>query len=70
MTMKYKRQMLQRYDQFVVRMFQEYSAARAALDEGNYVAAHAILARIGLSHAKTSMSLRNVLVKDGLLKED
>lgn len=61
--------MLRRYDQFVDRMTSCYAEVRACLERDDYVGAQRILADMGISHAKTSMSLRNVLVKEGLLED-
>lgn len=65
-----KEPMLKAYDQFVARMDECYAQARACLDRDDYVGAQRILAQMGIKHARTSLSLRNVLIKDGLLKED
>lgn len=68
--MKRKAAMLARYDQFVVTMAQRYEEAREALHRGEYAEAQSILAQMGIAHAKTSMSLRNVLIREGLIGED
>jgi hypothetical protein len=65
-----KKPMLKGYDDFVNRMTEGYAQARACLERGDYVGAQRILAQMGISHARTSLSLRNVLIKDGLMKED
>ena len=61
--------MLVAYDAFVARINLRYEEARKCLDDGDYEGAQTILANLALSHAKTSLSLRNVLVKDGKIKE-
>lgn len=61
--------MLKGYDRFVARMNEGYAQVRACLEQEDYVGAQRILAQMGISHAKTSLSLRNVLIKDGLLEE-
>lgn len=61
--------MLAAYDKFVARINQRYAEARKCLEEDRYEDAQTILADLALSHAKTSLSLRNVLVKDGKIKE-
>jgi hypothetical protein len=61
--------MMEGFDAFVARINLRYAEARACLDRGDYVEAHRILARITQSHAKTSVSLRNVLIKQGKLEE-
>ncbi len=65
--MRHKAAMLARYDQFVATMDRRYQEARAALERGDYVKAQSILAQMGISHARTSMSLRNVLIREGLI---
>lgn len=62
--------MLKAFDAFAERIAGHYAEARRCLDEGKYEEAHAILARLTTSHARTSLSLRNVLVRDGVMKED
>jgi hypothetical protein len=62
-----KNQMLNAFDAFSLRIFERYQEARKALEEDRYVDAQDILARLGRSHATTSLSLRNVLIQDGLL---
>lgn len=67
--MRRKAAMLARYDQFVARMTAQYAEAREALERGEYTQAHDILARMGISHARTSMSLRNVLIRSGRIQD-
>jgi len=62
--------MLVAFDAFSARIMARYAEARQALAEGDYVKAQEILAKLGISHARTSMSLRGVLVREGLLEED
>lgn len=62
--------MLRAFDQFSARISSRYAEARKALADGDYVKAQEILANLGISHARTSLSLRNLLVREGLLKED
>lgn len=61
--------MMAAYDQFVGRITQRYEQARDCLAAGRYVEAHLILAGITTSHAKTSLSLRNVCIKEGFMEE-
>jgi hypothetical protein len=62
--------MLKAFDAFSNRITERYAEARAYLAAGKYVEAQSVLAGLAQSHAKTSMSLRGVLVKEGLLEED
>lgn len=61
--------MLEAFDRFAERMADRYSQVRDCLVAGRYIEAQQLLADIGISHAKTSLSLRNVLVRDGLMEE-
>lgn len=65
-----KRAMLERFDLFATRISQRYAEARVALERGDYVKAHDILTQLTMSHARTALSLRNQLVKDGLMEGD
>jgi len=58
------------YDRMTAQVMDAYTAARQALVDGDLVKAQHILARIAQSHAKSSLSLRSVLIKRGLLTED
>lgn len=69
-TKKSDAAMLAGYDRFVARMNELFAEARASLVAGHYDEAYATLARMSQSHARTSMSLRNVLVRNGLVEED
>lgn len=60
--------MLRGFDRFSDRMAQRYAQVRDCLAAGRFEEAHVLLIDIAVSHAKTSMSLRNVLVKQGKLK--
>ena len=62
--------MLRAFDAFAGRIADRYADARKALEDGDYVKAQEILAKLGISHARTSMSLRGVLIREGLLTED
>lgn len=68
MNGKKKAQMLAAFSRFAARISGEYDKALDALERDDYVEAHRILSELAQSHAKTSLSLRNQLVKDGLLK--
>jgi hypothetical protein len=60
--------MLDGFDKFSIRIRKRYDEVRDCLAAGRFEEAHELLASIALTHARTSMSLRNLLVKDGLLK--
>jgi hypothetical protein len=62
--------MLRAFDAFSIRITERYAEARAFLAAGKYVEAQSVLASLAQSHARTSMSLRGVLVREGLLEED
>jgi hypothetical protein len=62
--------MIRRYQLFVARMTETYAEVGARLEREDYVGAHQLLAEMGVSHAKTAMSLRNVLVQDGLMEDE
>lgn len=59
--------MLKGFDDFTARIAFRYSQVRECLEAGRYEEAHLLLANIARSHAQTSLSLRNVLIKDGKL---
>lgn len=67
---KHKAAMLRGFDRFVSGVNAAYAQARAALERDDYIDAQRILAGIAVRHAKASLSLRNVLVKNGKLEED
>lgn len=58
------------FDRMTQQVSDAYGAVRNALEADDLVSAQALLARIGRVHAKSSVSLRNVLVKRGLLDGD
>lgn len=62
--------MLKAFDAFAKRIADRYAEARICLSEGKYEEAQAILAALTTSHARTSLSLRGVLVREGVIKED
>lgn len=64
-----KAKMLAGFTQFIERITAEYEEARAALHRDDYIEAHRILSELAMSHAKTSLSLRNMLVKEGLMDD-
>jgi hypothetical protein len=61
--------MLRGFDKFSDRMAQRYSEVRDCLAAGRYEEAHVLLASIAVSHAKTSLSLRSMLIKAGKMED-
>lgn len=61
--------MLEAFDAFSSRMARRYEQVRDCLTHHRYEEAQQLLAEIALSHAKTSLSLRNVLIKDGNMED-
>lgn len=70
MDARKKAAMMKGFEAFMDRIEARYREAYAALERGEYVEAQRILAQLAQSHARTSMSLRGVLIREGLLKED
>lgn len=70
MTPAKKAAMLKAFDAFSARISDRYAEARVCLERGEYAEAQAILAALTTSHAKTSLSLRGVLIRDGMLEDD
>jgi len=62
--------MLKAFDAFAERIAERYAEARQCLADGKYEEAQGILAALTTSHAKTSLSLRGVLVREGVIRED
>lgn len=62
--------MMEGFDKFSHRMAQRYSEVRDCLSAERYEEAYSLLTDIATSHARTSLSLRNMLVKDGKFMED
>lgn len=58
------------FDRMTGNINEAYARAREALAEDDLPRAQSILAAIGRSHAKASVSLRGVLVRRGLLGGD
>jgi hypothetical protein len=67
---RHKAALLVRFDRFVENMTKCYAEVRACLERDDYVGAQRILAQMGVRHAKTSLSLRNVLIKNGDLNPE
>jgi hypothetical protein len=70
MTKNENQRILEAFDKFKATMDESYHLVRDSLEDGRYEDAQRILARIGVTHAKTSMSMRNYLIKQGLIKGD
>jgi hypothetical protein len=62
--------MLEAFDRFKAQIDEAYDAAREALAAGQFERAQMILAQLAQTHARTSMSLRNYLIKRGRLKAE
>lgn len=69
-TPESKARMLKGFDLFIDRITDRYQEARNCIEQGNYVEAQRILASLATSHARTSMSLRNFMIRKGFLPED
>lgn len=65
-----KKAMLKAFDAFATRIAERYAEARTCLENDEYERAQEILASLTTSHAKTSLSLRGVLIRDGIIGED
>lgn len=70
MNARRKAEMLKAFQSFSNRIADRYQEVYNALDSGDYVTAQAILERLAVSHAKTSMSLRKMLIQQHLLPEE
>lgn len=62
--------MLEAFDRFREQISDAYRTAQEQLKEGKYNEAHSTLAHIAQVHAKTALSLRNVLIRRGLVEDD
>jgi outer membrane protein assembly factor BamD (BamD/ComL family) len=62
--------MLKAFDAFRDRIAERYQEARDLLADGKYEEAQDVLAKLAQSHARTSLSLRNVLVREGVIGGD
>ena len=60
--------MLPAFDKFVAQINEAYECARERLELGDMEGCQTILARISMTHAKTSLSMRSVLIRRGLIK--
>lgn len=69
MNPRKKAAMLKAFAAFSARINARYEDAAVALRDDDYKAAMAILTELSQSHAKTSLSLRNALVRAGKLED-
>jgi hypothetical protein len=69
-NVKNKDAMMKGFDKFAARMSRRYDEVRDCLSAGRYEEAQMLLSDIATSHARTSLSLRNVLVKNGVMEEN
>ena len=69
-TMTSNDAMLSAFDKFKAQIDDAYAEARDALEAGQFEQAQAILAQLAQTHARTSLSLRNYLIKRGKLRAD
>lgn len=70
MNAKKRAAMLKAFHAFASRIADRYAEAEECLARGEYEEAQRILSALAVSHAKTSMSLRNVLIRDGVIGGD
>jgi hypothetical protein len=61
--------MLRTFTAFAARIAKRYDQVGDCLRAGRYEEAQILLADLAKSHAKTSMSLRGVLIRNGLLED-
>lgn len=61
-------EMVKAFRAFSVRISKEYDRAAKALERGDYEEAHRLLASLAQSHAKTAMSLRGFMIRQGFIK--
>lgn len=69
MRVKNKTAMMRGFDKFAERMAKRYDEVRDCLQANRYEEAQSLLSEIATSHARTSLSLRNVLIKNGVMEE-
>lgn len=61
--------MIDGFDKFKASIDRAYDMARLQLESGDLVGCQLTLALIGRQHAKTSVSLRNLCIKRGLMED-
>lgn len=69
MSPRKKAAMMKAFEAFSRRIEQRYNEVYLALEHDDYKKAMDLLTSLAQSHAKTSLSLRNTLVRDGSLEE-
>jgi len=62
--------MLKAFREFADRIADRYDEAATCLDQDDYTGAMDILTQLSTSHAKTTLSLRNLLVREGIIGDD
>lgn len=62
--------MLKAFRNFTAKIATRYDQVEELLEAGDYVKAQQVLSAIAISHARTSVSLRNVLIREGLLPSE
>jgi hypothetical protein len=67
MTMSEQEKLIQAFDKFRSQIDAAYDQARICLLNGQLTEAQAMLAKIAQVHAKTSLSMRAYLIRNGLL---
>jgi hypothetical protein len=70
MRVRNKQAMLNGFDKFAARMAKRYDEVKDCLKANRFEEAQMLLSEIATSHARTSLSLRNVLVRNGVLEEN
>lgn len=60
--------MLQGFDRFTARIEKRYGEVRDCLVAGRFEEAHILLADIAQTHARTALSLRSSMIRNGRLE--
>lgn len=63
-------QMMEGFDKFSDRIDRRYQEVRDCLNARRFEEAHQLLTGIAITHAHTSLSLRNLLIREGLLEDN
>jgi hypothetical protein len=69
MNARKKNAMMKAFEAFCNRIDQRYREVYLALEQDDYARAQELLAGLAQSHAKTSLSLRNFLIRSGELED-
>lgn len=69
-TMTTNDKLVEAFDKFKSQIDEWYDVVREHIAAGRYVQANDALAHIAQIHAKTSLSMRNFLVKNNLINGD